>query len=208
MNPLPGEQTLVQADSLTVTTHRVRQDKISWGAAQTVGIMLEDISSCALLYRSYYVWLILAALSIVGGLTFRNPFGFSSSSTEIGVVAALVFAVLFFVTRRQALLISPAGGLSIVYVTGGSDRTQALHIIDTIEAAKDARAASLRGPAAPAAFPPAPMPAFSAPQPVTPPITPLPVMPPVPPVARICRVCGNPMASPTSKFCQACGSPQ
>ena len=232
MNPLPGEQTLVQAGSLTVTTHRVRQEQISWGAARTIGIMLEDVSSCALLYRSYYGWLILAVIAVLGGLGGSSLIRYNSISAAIGLVAALVFAGLFFLTRRQALLISSAGGLPIVYVLSGADRTQALQIIDTIEAAKDARATSFNGQATtPTAFPSASLPAFNAPQPATPPIAsqpampplpptpqpmfnapppiaPLPVMPPVPPAARNCRVCGKPMASPTSKFCQACGSPQ
>ena len=222
MNPLPGEQTLVQAGSLTVTTHRVRQEKVSWGAAQTIGILLEDISSCALLYRSYYGWLILAVIAVLGGIGSTSFSRYDSNSAAIGLVAALVFVGLFFLTRRQALLISSAGGLPIVYITGGADRTQALQIIDTIEAAKDARAASLSGRAAsPAAFPSVSLPTFSAPSPIEPPPpmslaslstfnAPPPIEPQlaVPPATRSCRVCGKPMASLTSKFCQACGSPQ
>ena len=116
MKKLTNEETIItsNANKIILTNYRVyMKDKIL-GQSYSVGIFLENISSIEMKHKQRVIFLILAILNFIGGIYLGEL-----SSAIVGV---LIFAAIWWFTRRHVVSISSNGGSSLDFkVTGMSD---------------------------------------------------------------------------------------
>jgi hypothetical protein len=114
MQALEGERTLLTVASLTITTHRVRETLKGGGAGQVTGIMLNEVSGCAVTHVSKPYLLNLAGLllfvSIVGGIIGIPSSNESPTVLILGIIATLILGVAYFATRKNVVRVSPLVG--------------------------------------------------------------------------------------------------
>jgi hypothetical protein len=134
MNLMPSEKVLLESTGkdLILTTHRVRYEFEALGFGEIRSIMLEELASCAMTRTSKPIFLIIAAICFLAGLSIGR--GLSAG----GIVLALIFVVIYFVTRKQSLLLASAGA-TITYDTRGMSPEDVKKFIDRTEAAKNER---------------------------------------------------------------------
>ena len=139
MNILPGEKVLVESDNqtLVLTTHRVRYDAIGKGGGwadrtELVSIMLEELSSCAITRISYPILLLLALAGLVLAMLVEDR-------AIVGIALAAFFAGGFFLSQRQVLLLTSAGGARIQVDTSSMTLQAIREFVDEVEQAKDQR---------------------------------------------------------------------
>ena len=140
MNYLPDERMVLESNSLTLTTHRVRFAAQAVGSGTIKSIMLEELASCALIARSQPGFLIAAAIFFALGVIAGR-----SETLILGTVVALVCVAVYFATRKQTLMIASAG-TTIYYNTQGMNRADIEKFIDRTEEAKNDRYLLLRRP--------------------------------------------------------------
>jgi hypothetical protein len=140
MNPLQGEAVLLQVagNKLTLSSHRVRYESDALGSAEIKSIMLEEVTSIAMVYSSNVTFLVLAAISLIVGFVVAANDPRMQGALVIGVIAAIVLAVLFFVSRRQTLSFASAGA-TITVNTQGMKLDAVKELIERAEAAKNER---------------------------------------------------------------------
>jgi hypothetical protein len=140
---LPGEDVLLTwetqscAEELIVTTHRVRLSRRAMGWRWTRSIMLEAITACSLEFRSLIQFIVLAVLSIVGGLL-AAIVAEKLWPIIVGILVGLLF-VVFYVRSRNQVLEFTAPGAAIKVQSSGRSLDEVRHLIETIAAAKNAR---------------------------------------------------------------------
>ena len=140
MKLLPGERLLRESQPpvrLALTTHRVRLESQAFGSARITSIMLDQVASCSLSRTSQPIFLVIAALSVFVGLgsTAANS---DSNLLPVGVVAGLVFGLIYLAGRKQAIAIASSGE-TFTARTKGMSVEAVREMIDAVEAAKDAR---------------------------------------------------------------------
>jgi hypothetical protein len=166
MHLLQNEQILLESDAKTLrlTTHRVRYHSTSWGSADLVSIMLEEVSSCGMLHRSFPILLGLAGLALVlflggqfGGQQAASA-GISGPEIRAGaILGAILFVILYFATRFHVLSIRSAGDAIRIRMSGMTTE-RVMHFIEQIEAAKNARLLRLTAVSSVVASPPSGVP--------------------------------------------------
>ena len=139
MNHFPDEKVLIEADNkvLVLTTHRVRYDAIGKGGGwadrtELVSIMLEELSSCAITRTSYPILLLLALVGLI--LAILVP-----DQAIVGLALAVLFAGGFFLSQRQVLLLTSAGGGKIQVNTASMSLQSVREFVDEIEKVKNQR---------------------------------------------------------------------
>ena len=135
MKLINDEQKILQSDTgqLILTTHRVRFDASASGQRKIVSIMLDELCSCELNASSNILLILLAAVSAIMGL-----FGFLAGDLIMiptGIVGAIVFAMAYLYTRRQALSLASAGA-TINVAAKGMKAEDIKDFIDAVEQAK------------------------------------------------------------------------
>jgi hypothetical protein len=149
MIPIPGETILYGSEdaNFLVTSHRIRANYKSWGQANSISIMLEELCSSSVKYSSQPLLFVLAFFVFVGGgLTtlFVHPsIGNVGNIIRFvpicgGLAIAIGLAFLYFLTRRLTLVFASAGA-SIVLDAMSLGLTITKELIDTIEIAKNYR---------------------------------------------------------------------
>jgi len=137
MNSLPDEKDIATFAGVKLTTHRVRFDAKRMGAQEVKGIMLEQVASCSMAYKSYLILLVLAAISLASGFVEKNLL-------IGGIIGAIILVVLFLVTRKRHLIIGSAGdSISLLIVGQNPDKIR--EFIGQIEEAKNNRYLMLTG---------------------------------------------------------------
>jgi hypothetical protein len=131
MNLMNDEKNIIESDKgqLVLTSHRVRFDVSTAGQRKIVSIMLDELCSCELNYKSHIILILLAVLSVL--------FGFVGGSDAIvaGIIGAIVFAIAYFLTRKQMLSLSSAGAVINVEAKGMKSE-DVKDFIDAVELAK------------------------------------------------------------------------
>lgn len=129
MKLMENENTLITSDSkeLVLTTHRVRQHAKKLGQQTLISIMLDEITSCSYEYKGNMIWIILAGLSFILGI--------SASSILGAIIGSAIFAAIYFYTRKITLVISSAKQEINADVTGMNPKAIEEYI-DSIESAK------------------------------------------------------------------------
>lgn len=135
MRLLEGERVIVTSDGdkLVLSTHRVRYESRRAGRAELVSIMLEEISSCAVVYRSNVAFVVAAFLAALVAASGRFP----DYQIALWVVTVLALVGYYF-SRRQVLSLTSAGD-SIRVPTVGMKFDAVKEFIDSVEAAKSER---------------------------------------------------------------------
>ena len=140
------------SETLTLTTHRLRFYSKEWGRARLTSIMLDQLCSCELHYKSYVV--LLAVAMLAGLAMFAGLVGGQDSQPLACLVVALLFVGAYYFTRRQALVFA-SGAAKIEVATKGMGLDTAIAFIDAVEAAQ-AEAARRIGKASPVSHKPTP----------------------------------------------------
>ena len=132
MKLMDNEKRILESDKgqLVLTTHRVRFDASTAGQRKIVSIMLDELSSCELNYKSYIILLLLAVLSVIFGFA-----GGALGTIIAGIVGAVVFVAAYMLTRKQMLSLSSAGG-TIDVEARGMKSEDIKDFIDATERAK------------------------------------------------------------------------
>jgi hypothetical protein len=112
------------------------------GHSYSITIFLEDISSIEIRYNSHIIFLILAA--IVGlfwvYLLFASSGYSSNGSSPTGAfLLALLFALLYWITRRHVISISSDGGKSLNFLVSQMKEDQIQEFTHKVHAAKAER---------------------------------------------------------------------
>jgi hypothetical protein len=143
MQLFPNEEYLVRSnnDLLVLTTHRIQSKSKDWGSSYENTLFLEDISSIEIRYSSLFLALVIGIFLIVGGLIWSNNEGISpfNYSTIAGAFAILVY----FVSRRHVISITPDGGNPINLDIGHMGSEEIHDFIDKVQLAKAARVNNL-----------------------------------------------------------------
>jgi len=131
MKLMNDEKKILESDKgqLVLTSHRVRFDASTTGQRKIVSIMLDELCSCELNYKSHIILILLAVLSVL--------FGFVGGLDAIvaGIIGAIVFAIAYFLTRKQMLSLSSAGA-AINVEAKGMKSEDVKDFIDAVELAK------------------------------------------------------------------------
>jgi divalent metal cation (Fe/Co/Zn/Cd) transporter len=131
MKLMNDERKILESDKgqLVLTSHRVRFDASAAGQRNLGSIMLDELCSCELNYKSHLILILLALLSII--------FGFVGGADTIlaGAIGAIVFPVAYFLTKKQILSLSSAGG-AINIEAKGMKSEDVKDFIDAVELAK------------------------------------------------------------------------
>ena len=118
---------------LVLTSERVRQSDKGWGYNDITSILLKEISSITVHYRSNILFVILAVFAgLYSFITIANNGDSDFMIYSLLFTGLMVF--LFFVTRRQSICIRASNG-KIDYDIRGYSNDKLLELIDTIELA-------------------------------------------------------------------------
>ena len=139
MQMLPDEQVVLESDGkrLILTSRRVRYRTETFGSANVISIMLENVASCGLVHSSYPTLLILAGLAVLGWIA-----GIGDSRT-MWLVVAFALGIAYFATRRHVLAIASAGHTIRAAIMGMSTES-VMQFIEELEGARSARSSTVR----------------------------------------------------------------
>lgn len=138
MKLLPNELEVVTSNDnkIILTNHRIQMNDSMWGQSFFISIFLEDISSIETKYKSYIFFLILAGISVLGGI-----FGVVSGNEE--AFLSLIFGGIFFAawwfTRKHVISISSNGGSSLNFIVQGMGNEQINDFVYKVSLAKQTR---------------------------------------------------------------------
>jgi hypothetical protein len=148
MTSLPGEYVVKEVRNskrrLVLTTHRVRYEFKSWGYSNRIGIMLESLASCGVTRSSSPLWLILAVVAFLLGAAYAQQ-PRNEMALAVGIAAALVFVLIYFLTRQEMITLTSAGGTTIRTTTAGVGATVVNAFLEAVERAKNDRYTLLTG---------------------------------------------------------------
>lgn len=145
MNLLSDEKVILESKpkGLVLTTHRVRSTTTGVGNRATVSIMLEELSSCALTYKSQTSLLVLAAVVMAFSFVVSAQSGGRDGSLMIGTIVSVILLVIYAASRQQIIELSSSGA-AIKRKTKGMSSREVEEFIDMVEAAKDERYRTVR----------------------------------------------------------------
>jgi len=128
-----SEQIITESGNglITLTTHRLRYYAKSMQRAHLESIMLGNISSISLRYRSKPFYLALAIIGFAAAAWLMYNEG--DDSFAIPAAASLFLLVLYFLSRKAALAIASKGGATIYFHTTNMKRADQLQFINQIE---------------------------------------------------------------------------
>ncbi len=102
------------------------------GKEYSITIFLKDISSIIYGYQSKPILLLFAVISIILGIYLQN--NYVDYALSWGIVIGIVLFVLFFVTKRQTIVVTAHSAQKIIQII--NDREKAKKFIEDLIAAK------------------------------------------------------------------------
>jgi hypothetical protein len=134
----PDEQIVTQSSNgiVTLTTHRICYEYKELGRSYNQNVMLEHVTSCENFYSSQIWVLILGIICFIGGIILgaQNK----GQALIIGVLLALIFVVLYFLTKQNYIIISSPSTKMKIKVTS-MKRDKVLDFINKVELTKNKR---------------------------------------------------------------------
>lgn len=139
MSQIENEQTILEADigGFTLTTHKIRFHAEQDGRAKVTSIMLEHVTSCDIDKKSNPIFLVIAALFLIGGILASTGSG-EAPGFIFGLIIAIILVLIYIFTRRQVLTIASPSS-KIFLNTQRMPINKVIEAINQIEAAKDKR---------------------------------------------------------------------
>lgn len=125
---LDNEQIIKQSKNQIVTLSNIRvlYSAKKWGEAHVVSILLNNISSIEIRYKSYLVLVVLAIISAI--ITFVLDANFF-----LGISFSSICIALFLITRKHYLIISSNGGAKINLQIKGMKTNEVLAFLNQVE---------------------------------------------------------------------------
>lgn len=117
-----------QNGNCVLTNFRIQYSDRQWGKAYFISILLQNISSIEISYRSNIFVLFIGILSIVVGAVSIEGF-------LIGLVVGLLFIGLYLLGRRHFIVIVPNGGAKMKLLVKGMRTSEVLTFQNQIEQA-------------------------------------------------------------------------
>ncbi|MFT6982506.1 MAG: hypothetical protein ACJAUD_001273 [Crocinitomicaceae bacterium] len=145
MKLLPDENILVtsNADKIILTTYRIQMMDKSMGQSYTISMFLENISSIEIKYKSNIILLILAVLALIGGGLAGQQQSGPNNLFVAGLVAGATFLIIWWLTRKHIISITPDGGSSLDFMVQGMKEQQIKDFVYNVSLAKQNRVGSL-----------------------------------------------------------------
>jgi hypothetical protein len=149
---MQNENILTESDNgqITLTTHRLRYDNSVFSKAKIVSIMLENISSIEVDYKSWFLMLILAIIGGAMGVA-MSVMGANEQASDLQtagfiiLVFAVIFLLIYLFSRRHVVSVASKGGAKIVFFTKRIGRGSVIEFIDKIEKAQNERVMQTQG---------------------------------------------------------------
>jgi len=146
MKTITNENSILESNDkeITLTSHRIRQEKKRFGKLEITSIMLEEVCSCEYNRKSKPLFLILGILLVALGFGFTAIYINRFDSAAIGMLSIVIGAVCIFIywfTIKKALIISSSAA-KIYMNTKGMKEDNIKGFIDKLEAAKSERLSS------------------------------------------------------------------
>ncbi len=125
---LNNEKIIKQSKNqiVTLSNLRVLYSAKKWGEAHVVSVLLKNISSIEIRYKSYLVLVALAIISII--VTFISGINFF-----LGISFSALCIALFLITRKHYLIISSNGGAKINLQIKGMKTDEVLAFLNQVE---------------------------------------------------------------------------
>lgn len=114
--------------SATLSNFRIQYSDKKWGKAYTLSMLLKNISTVEINYKSNRLLLIIAGLIFFGGLIIGEQLFIS---TTISVLLTL----FFLITRRHYITIASNGGARMNLLVKGMKSKNVLNFLNQIEQA-------------------------------------------------------------------------
>jgi hypothetical protein len=117
MDGIENEKLVLESDNrqLKLTTHRLRYYESTSANSDFTSVMLDKISSVELTYYKSNIWLL-----IIGILT-------------IPIIVGIVLIILYFVSKKHIVSVTPDGGKPIIFEVKGMKREFLENFIDKLE---------------------------------------------------------------------------
>jgi hypothetical protein len=135
MKLLQNEQELMSSvgKKVILTNYRISQKDELTGKSYSISIFLEDISSIENQYKSSPVFLIIAAIALLGG------FATGGSIMLLGLVASLILVAMWWFSRKHIITIKPNGGSSLNILVEKIKKSEVENFVYNIVKAKSER---------------------------------------------------------------------
>jgi len=119
---------------LILTSNRVRYFKSNWGESDIISIMLTEVCSVSIHFKSNIIFIILTFVSLI--LTFTMSESVKVNNfMAIGIGVSLFFGLGYFLTRKHLITIASAGD-KINFNVQGLSNESVIEFLDTLEIAK------------------------------------------------------------------------
>lgn len=129
---LPDEDVVLSSEKgvLTLTTKRVLYDSTAFGSSNYISISLKSVSSCGLTTLSYPTFLILSVFTLL------ISFMLGDEQKMLGFLAAVLFVLLYLMTKKSIITIASNGGQSIIVPAKGMSKTKIIEFLVALDAQK------------------------------------------------------------------------
>jgi hypothetical protein len=136
---LPGEEIFLESAklSLRLTNFRVCHRSTVFPNPQFVSLSLEAIAAAGLRTVSWLWMLVVAGILLVLALVLAQlPFGVGNPFAGALLFLAILFVILYFVTRERSLFIESMGGYRILVPCKGLSLEECSSMVQAIHRAK------------------------------------------------------------------------
>lgn len=131
LSPFEDESVIMDSNdnSVLLTTHRIRYKSNQGSKSHITSIMLKNISSIEIHYKSNQ-WLFYVGITfLITGIVMSPKTGLG----YIGLGIGLLMMIIYWFTRRHVVSICSNGGASIDFQTKGMKQSALIDFIDTVE---------------------------------------------------------------------------
>lgn len=146
MDLLLNEKLIISSndDKVVLTNYRVFMKNKSWVNNYYISIFLEDISSVENKYTSKIMYLFYALFSVLTSIISINITNINIQQilTSIGVLAALIFFVLWSKSRKNIISITSNGGTKLEFLVDGMSEKNIENFINDVLNAKQIKTTS------------------------------------------------------------------
>lgn len=135
MKLLPNEVELLKSndDAIILTNFRIQMTDKIWGQAFSIIIFLQDISSIETKFKSNILFLVLGAITAIGG------FSIGEEAEMAGLLLGGIFVAIWWFTRKHIVSISSNGGASLNFMVQGMSSEKINDFIHNVSLAKQNR---------------------------------------------------------------------